>query len=201
MTKTKGAPGIDVAVVLFFKKAAIPDQIRIRDFSMPLINRIPGFISGLSGQSGLVGMMHARKYADEKKLEMIVVDLSVEVEKPLYPKVLKPEDLPNVDLLNLIRSSKELMQGIREDWLEWLSEEGRRGMDYSALKEGELIARRPDLIPRLLRSPGFTHVHVVTHPAMTPFHTLPLTATSFPSDYKKIVSANARLHPHIEVVL
>ncbi|MGN5477658.1 hypothetical protein ACTMU2_14225 [Cupriavidus basilensis] len=201
MTKTKGAPGIDVAVVLFFKKAAIPDKIRIRDYSMPLVNRIPGFISGLSGQSGLVGMMHARKYADEKKLEMIVVDLSVEVEKPLYPKVLKPEDLPNVDLLNLIRSSKELMHGIAEHWLDWISEEGRRGVGYSSLKEAELIARRPDFIPRLLRLPAFSHVHVVTHPAMTAFHTLPLTATSFPSDYKRIVSGSARLHPHIEVVL
>nr|WP_280971211.1 hypothetical protein [Cupriavidus gilardii]WDE72575.1 hypothetical protein [Cupriavidus gilardii] len=197
---TKKGASIDVAVVLFFKKSEIPDQIPIRDCSMPILHHIPGFITGLSGQSSLVGMMHARKYADEKKREMIVVDLTVEVTKPLYPKILGIDQLENVDLLNLNRTSRELIQIIGEHWHEWLSEDSKRG-DPRNPKEAEMIARRPDLLPRLLRLPAFSHVKVVTHPVMTQFHTLPLTATSFPSDYKRIVSARARLHPDIEIVL
>lgn len=200
---TKKGPGIDVAVVLFFKPKEMPSKIRIRDFTMPLANRIPGFITGLSGQQGLLGMMHARKYADEKRMEMIVVDLFVELDLPLYPKVLKPEDLPNVDLLNLNRSSKDLIEGIGAKWKKWISADSDGGVaaGYDFTKVADFVARRPEYLPRLLRETDFKHVHVVTHPVVTAFHATPLTATSLPAGYAKIKSANARLHPDIEIVL
>ena len=201
MIKTK-RPGIDVAVVLFFKRSTIPSKIRIREFSMSLANKIPGFITGLSGQHGLAGMMFARKYADERDLEMVVVDLFVEVDRPLYPKVLKPEDLPEVDLLNIVRSNKDMITRMGTLWQSWIEEEHKGiAASYDWTKPGDFLARRPDLLPRLLKQPDFKHVNVVTHPVMTSFHLNPLTATSFPSNYGKIMSASARFHPDIEVIL
>lgn len=200
---SKKGPGIDVAVVLFFKPKEMPAKISIRDFTMPLANKIPGFITGLSGQQSLLGMMHARKYADAKRLEMIVVDLFVELDLPLYPKVLKPEDLPGVDLLNLNRSSKDLIEWIGDKWKKWISGDSSAGTaaGYDFAKATDFIARRPEYLPRLLREPEFQHLHLVTHPVITAFHPTPLTATSLPSDYVKIKTAEARLHPDIEVVL
>jgi len=200
---TKKGPGIDVAVVLFFKPKEIPSKVRIRDFTMPLANKIPGFITGLSGQQGLLGMMHARAYADAKHLEMIVVDLFVELDLPLYPKVLKSEDLPNVDLLNLNRTSKDLIEWIGDKWKTWILADSSSGSapGYDFMKVTDFVARRPEYLPRLLREPAFKHLHLVTHPVITAFHPTPLTATSLPLNYPKIKSATARLHPDIEVVL
>ncbi|WP_147426662.1 hypothetical protein [Trinickia fusca] len=202
MIKAK-RPGIDVSVVLFYKSGSIPPQLNVRDVTLPLARRMPGYITGLSGHQRMESMMYARQHADAKRLEMIVIDLLVGFELPLYPKVLPPELVKEHDVLNLFRASKELIACIADYWQQWVVEdEGQRAKDrYEWTKPADFVARRPDLLPRLFELEEFDHIHVVTHPVITAYHDKPLTATSFRIDHPLIERASARFHPDIEVLV
>lgn len=205
MIKTK-APGIDVSIVLFCKSGAVPSRILVRDICLGLARPIEGYVTGLSGHQRMQSMMQAREYADAKRREMIVVDLLVNFEQPLYPKVLPPEELPNHDVLNLFRASKELVAHIAAHWKVWVEkDEGVHGLTkYEWSRPTDFVARRTDLLPRLLALPEFRHINVITHPAIASYHTQPVTATSFKVKYvteENIGRASARFHPDIEVVV
>jgi hypothetical protein len=202
MVKTK-RPGIDVTVVQFFKPKKAPRRIEVPSITTPLVKSIPGFITGLSGHQRLNGLMYARQYADANELEMIVVDLLARFERPLYPKVMPPESVKDHDVLNIVRSSKDLIELIAGHWREWvIASEGKKGeQKYDWARPTDFVARRPDLIAKLLELEEFNHVQIVTHPVMTKFSDQPLTATTLRAGYPLIVEANARFHPDIEVAL
>lgn len=202
MVKTK-RPGIDVTVVQFFKPRSVPARIKVPSITTPLVKTIPGFITGLSGHQRLNGMMYARQYADHRELEMIVVDLLVGFERPLYPKVMPPESLKDHDVLNIVRSNKDLIELLAGYWREWVvASEGKRAENkYDWSRATDFVARRPDLIAQLLEVDEFKHVQIVTHPVITQFSDQALTATSLRAGYPLIVEANARFHPDIEVAL
>lgn len=202
MIKAK-RPGIDVSVVVFHKPGQLPARLHVSEITVPLARRIPGYVTGLSGHQRMESMMYARQYADAKRLEMIVVDLLVGFELPLYPKVLPPELVKEHDVLNLFRASKELIAWIAEYWQQWVIEdEGQRAKTrYEWTRPADFVARRPDLLPRLLELEPFRHIHIVTHPVITGYHDKPLTATSFRVGYPMIERASARFHPDIEIVL
>jgi hypothetical protein len=202
MVKTK-RPGIDVTVVQFYKANNVPQRIHVPDISTPLVRKIPAYITGLSGHQRLDGMMYARQYADAKGLEMIVVDLLVAFDHPLYPKVMPPELVKQHDVLSMYRISKDLVEQIAGHWKEWVAEdEGTRAVSkYDWGRTADFVGRRPDLLPRLLALDEFKHINLITHPALTSFHDMPLTATSFRVGYPRIVSASARFHPDIELSL
>lgn len=202
MIKAK-RPGIDVTVVLFFKPGDIPARLSVGDITLPLTRRMNGYITGLSGHQRMDSMMYARQYADAKRLEMIVIDLLVGFKKPLYPKVLPPELVKEHDVLNLFRASKDLIADIAGYWKEWVIEdEGARAETrYEWNRPADFVARRPDLLPRLLELKDFSHINLVTHPVIASYHDTPATATSFRVGYPHIESASARFHPDIEVQL
>lgn len=202
MIKTK-RPGIDVTVVLFYKSGHVPTRISVPEITLPLSRRMDGYITGLSGHQRLDGMMYARQYADSKRMEMIVIDLLVGFKEPLYPKVLPPELVKEHDVLNLFRVSKDLIAVIAAYWKEWVIEdEGTRAESrYDWSRPADFVARRPDLLPRLLALSEFDHIHLVTHPVIAAYHDKPLTATSFRVGYPLIERASARFHPNIEVTL
>lgn len=205
MIKTK-APGIDVSVVLFCKPGAVPARLAVREISLGLARPIAGYVTGLSGHQRMQSMMHAREYADAKRREMIVVDLLVNFGQPLYPKVLPPEELVNHDVLNLFRASRELVAHIAGHWKPWVKkDEGEQALTkYEWSRPADFVARRTDLLPRLLALPEFRHINVITHPAVTNYHGQPVTATSIKVNYvssEHISRAAARFHPDIEVVV
>jgi len=202
MIKTK-RPGIDVAGVLFYKRGQVPAQLSVSDMTLPLVRRMNGYVTGLSGHERDIGMMYARQHADAKRLEMVVVDLLVGFERPLYPKKLQPDLVSEVDVLNMKLISKELTAQIAEFWREWVIEdEGARAeTNYDWAHPSDFVARRPDLLPRLLELDQFAHINMVTHQVITAYHDKPLTATSFKIGYPRIASASARFHPDIEVVI
>jgi hypothetical protein len=179
MIKAK-RPGIDVSVVLFYKPGNIPAQLNVPGITLPL-----------------------SQYADAHRLEMIVVDLLVGFELPLYPKMLPPELLGEHDVLNLFRASKEMIALIADYWQQWVIEdEGTRAKArYEWSRPTDFVARRPDLLPRLLELEEFSHIHLVTYPVIAAYHDKPLTATSFPVGYPLIERASARFHPDIEVIV
>jgi hypothetical protein len=148
-------------------------------------------------------MMYARQYADNKGLEMIVVDLLVAFVQPLYPKVMPPELVKDHDVMSMFRISKDLVEQIASHWKEWVAEDegAKAATKYDWARPADFVGRRPDLLPRLLALDEFRHINLITHPALTPFHETPLTATSFPVGYPRIVSASARFHPDIELSL
>jgi hypothetical protein len=199
----KKRPGIDVTVVLFYKAGNIPSSLSVPDITLPLSRRMEGYTTGLSGHQRMDSMMYARQYADSKRLEMIVIDLLVGFQLPLYPKVLPPELLKDHDVLNLFRASKELIADIAGYWKEWvIADEGARGANrYEWSRPADFVARRPDLLPRLLEVEEFRHINLVTHPVITSYHDMAVTATSFRVGYERIVSASARFHPNIELKL
>lgn len=198
----KKRPGIDVSVVLFYKQGKVPSTIRVSEITLPLATKIPGFITGLSGHQCLNGLMYARQYADERNLEMIVVDLLVEFELPLFPKVMRSEFVKDHDVLNMQRISKDLIEELAAHWQEWISKEpSRRNIMYDWERPSDFVANRPDLIPELLSLDEYKHINIVTHPVKTVFHDKPLTATSFPIGYPRITRASARFHPNIELIL
>lgn len=147
--------------------------------------------------------MYARHYADANELEMIVVDLLVGFERPLYPKVMPPESVKDHDVLNIIRSNKELIELLDGNWREWvIASEGKKAEHkYDRYRASDFVARRPDLIAKLLELDELKHVQIVTHPVMTNFSHQALTAISLRAGYPLIVEANARFHPDIEVTL
>ena len=202
MIKAK-RPGIDVSVVLFYKPGNIPAQLHVPEITVPLSRRMQGYITGLSGHQRMESMMYARQHADAHRLEMIVVDLLVGFELPLYPKMLPPELLGEHDVLNLFRASKEMIALIAEYWQQWVIEdEGTRAKArYEWSRPSDFVARRPDLLPRLLELEEFSHIHLVTYPVIAAYHDKPLTATSFRADYPLIERASARFHPDIEVIV
>ncbi|WP_060094030.1 hypothetical protein [Burkholderia ubonensis] len=202
MIKTK-RPGIDVTVVLFYKSGSVPARIDVEDITLPLSRSIRGYTTGLSGHQRLDGLMYARQHADAKRLEMIVIDLLVGFTQPIYSKVLPPELVAEHDVLNLFRVSKSLIAEIAEHWRKWVrDEEGASAENqYDWSRPTDFVARRPDLLPRLLRLKQFSHINVVTHPVLTAFSDRPLTATSFRVGYDHIEQASARFHPDIEVVV
>jgi hypothetical protein len=202
MIKAK-RPGIDVSVVLFYKPGNIPGQLSVSDITLPLSRRMQGFVTGLSGHQRMESMMYARQYADSHRLEMIVIDLLVGFELPLYPKMLPPELVKEHDVLNLFRASKELIALIADHWQQWVvDDEGTRAKTrYEWSRPSDFVARRPDLLPRLLELDEFDHIHLVTYPAITAYHDKPLTATSFRVGYPLIERASARFHPDIEVIV
>jgi hypothetical protein len=202
MVKTK-RPGIDVTVVQFFKPKSVPRLIKVPTITTPLVKSIPGFITGLSGHQRLTGLMYARHYADANELEMIVVDLLVGFERPLYPKVMPPESVKDHDVLNIIRSNKDLIEWMAGHWREWvIGSEGKKAEHkYDWSRASDFVARRPDLIAKLLELDEFKHVQIVTHPVMTEFSDQALTATTLRAGYPLIVEATARFHPDIEVAV
>lgn len=201
MIRTTKRPGIDVSIVLFFKPKSIPEVLDLKKISLSLPRPIRGFTTGLSGHQRLDGLMFARKYADERKLEMIVIDMLVDFEKPLYPKVMPPEELPKHDVLNLFRVSKSLIEEIASYWREWVIEDEGQGAEhaYDWAKPLDFVARRPDLLPRLLEEEEFQHINLVTHPVLTTFSSRALTATTFRTGYPSIDRVNARFHPDIKI--
>jgi hypothetical protein len=200
MVKIK-RPGIDVTVVEFFKPQRVPHRIQAPLITTPLQKSIPGFITGLSGHQRLNGLMFARQYADAHKLEMIVVDLLVAFERPLYTRVMPPEAIKDHDVLNMMRINKHLVEKIAGYWQQWVvASEGKKAENkYDWSRPSGFVARRPDLIAKLLEMEEFHHIEIVTHPVMTAFSDQPLTATSLRANYPSIVEANARFHPDIEV--
>ncbi|SEI14348.1 hypothetical protein [Paraburkholderia hospita] len=202
MIKTK-RPGIDVSVVLFYKSGSVPARISVQEVTLPLARTIKGYTTGLSGHQRMDGMMYARQYADAKKLEMIVIDLLVGFTQPIYPKVLPPELVSEIDVLNFFRISKSLIAEIAAHWKKWIrDDEGESAENqYDWSRPTDFVARRPDMLPRLLKLKHFSHINVVTHPVISAYSDRPLTATTFRSGYSHIESASARFHPDIEVVL
>lgn len=207
MGKTK-RPGIDVSAILFYPRNEIPERLSIRDLEgLSLKRSLPGYITGISGFQRVQSLMHAREYANKKRLEMIVVDMLVNFQKPIYPKILPPEELPNHDVLSFFRASKSLIAEIAGQWKDWVVED--EGADavkkYKWLKPEDFVARRTDLLPRLLELPEFQHINVVTYPAEVEFHHLPMTATSFKVDYAiqpdVVAAASVKFHPEIEVTV
>ncbi|KAG0184463.1 hypothetical protein DFQ28_011090 [Apophysomyces sp. BC1034] len=198
-----GRSGIKVAVVLFCKPGCVPERISVREITLPLDRAIRGYTTGLSGHQCLDGMMYARQYADAKRLEMIVIDLLVDFTQPLYPKMLPPERVAEHDVLNLFRASKSLIAEIAAHWKEWVKEEEGEAAEnqYNWLRPIDFVARRPNMLPRLLKLKQFSHINVVTHPVFTTYSDRALTVTSFRVDYPYIEQASARFHPDIEVVL
>ncbi|KVO15164.1 hypothetical protein WJ74_10965 [Burkholderia ubonensis] len=192
-----------MTVVLFYKSGSVPTRIDVEDITLPLSRSIRGYTTGLSGHQRLDGLMYARQHADAKRLEMIVIDLLVGFTQPIYTKVLPPELVAEHDVLNLFRVSKSLIAEIAEHWRKWVrDEEGASAENqYDWSRPTDFVARRPDLLPRLLRLKQFSHINVVTHPVLTAFSDRPLTATSFRVGYDHIEQASARFHPDIEVVV
>jgi len=190
--------GIDVAVVLFYERNAVPTTLHVSEITLPLVRKIPGFVTGLSGHQCLNGLMFARQYADKRGMEMIVIDLLVECELPLNPKVMRIEVLGEHDLLSMQRMSKELSSEIALYWQHWTAGDT---VAYDWDRPADFVARRPDLLPKLLEQDAFKHFNMVTHPAMTVFHDSALTATSFRVEYPRITQAVARFHPELKVVL
>lgn len=147
--------------------------------------------------------MFARQYADAKKMEMIVIDLLVGFTQPMYPNVMPPELVHEHDVLNLFRVSKSLIAEIAAYWREWIVEgEGEVAANqYDWARPADFVARRPDLLPRLLEQEAFAHINLVTHPVLTSFSDQrPVTATSFRVGYPRIERVSARFHPDIEIV-
>ncbi|WP_250475101.1 hypothetical protein [Caballeronia sp. GAFFF1] len=202
MVKPK-RPAIDVTVVQFFKPTSVPHRIQVRSITTPLQKSLPGFITGLSGHQRLNGLMFARQYADAHQLEMIVVDLLAGFQRPLYTKVMPPASVKDHDVLNMMRISKDLVGKIADYWQKWVvASEGKKAENkYDWSRPSDFVARRPDLIGKLLELEEFHHVAIVTHPVMTQFSDQPLTATSFRAHSPSIVEAHARFHPEIEVAL
>ncbi|WP_133118041.1 hypothetical protein [Burkholderia ubonensis] len=202
MIKTK-RPGVDVTVVLFYKPGSVPAKIDVKEISLPLPRPIRGYVTGLSGHQRMDGMMYARQFADAKRLEMLVVDLLVGFDRPMYPKVLPPELVHEHDVLNLFRASKSLIAEIAEHWQEWIvADEGEGALvHYDWSRPADFVARRPDLLPKLLKLKEYAHINLVTHPVIASYSDRSLTATSFRVGYPKIERAVARFHPDIEIVV
>jgi hypothetical protein len=199
--KTK-RPGIEVTVVQFFEPQNLPSRLSLRTLTTPLRNAMPGFVTGLSGHNRLNGMMFAGQHAREHNLELVAVDMLVGFQMPLCPTVMSSDALPNHDVLNMSRISKEMTKRLAAYWRQWIVEaEGPSAEHkYDWSLPASFVAREPKYISRLLECEEFRHIQVVTHPVATAFSAGALLATSVRTGYPRINQANSRFHPAMEVV-
>ncbi len=195
--------GIEVTVLFFCPPDRIPARVRVSDITLPTTRKIAGYTTGLSG-FGVERHLHiAAQYAAAQRLEMVVIDLLVGYTQPLSSQLRSLEHLKAHDVLSLFRASRALIEELAVYWKAWIMEdEGAQAeARYHWRRPADFVARRPDFIPRLLQHDEFAHIHLLTHPVMTPFHHKPLTATSFRAGYPRVMRARARLHPEMEVVV
>src|SRR5260364_156815 len=163
--------GIEVTVPFFCPPERIPARICLSDITMPTLRKIPSYITGLSGFSVERNLHLAAQYAAARTLEMVVIDLLVGYTQPLSMHFRSLERIQSHDVLSLCRASRALIEALAAYWKAWIVEdEGAQAEAcYDWRRPADFIARRPDFIPHLLQQDAFAHLHLLTHPVMTPF--------------------------------
>lgn len=126
--------------------------------------------------------MHARQYAEQRGLYMIVVNMYLKMLHPLTPGYITEESLPNRSLLATARLSGPMIRILADHWKEYLVKHrnyAKHHIDaiYDWSKPESFIADHPRFVGGLFGM--WPTIQVISHPARFTFLEKATTVATF----------------------
>lgn len=129
-----------------------------------------GFFSGFYGfHARGKGLQYCALDADSRGLKFLPVTVSVRLEKGISARMVTPSTLNDVDMFNVARASRELIDHMAEFWYSRLLEKGMSAANLESINwrlAEKFMPVDESLVGELLAQPEFSHLRLFIYPAM-----------------------------------
>lgn len=201
----KPSKTVDLSV-MWANGKKLPEKVPFSECLATNFFQHPGRVSGFYGFHGRgKGLQYCAFKADELGLKFLPITLSVKLEKEISARMITFKTLPDVDMFNVARASREVIDFMAEFWYSRLQEKGWSDSDLAKVNwrlTEKFMHEDESLVTELLALPAFSHLRLFVYPAMPQSNPGVIAAPISLGVTKQgfIESAVSPMYPDMEVV-
>lgn len=191
--------------VMWANGPKLPDRVALADCKATNFFTHEGWLSGFYGfHARGLGLQYCAMEADSRRAKIIPVTLSIRLEREISSRMVTMEVLRDVDMLNVARASRALINVMAEFWYARLKEKGWNDQYLANINwrlTEKFMHMDESLVTELLALPEFNHLRLFVYPAIPVLNpgmiTTPISLGVTKSEF--VVSAMSPMFPSMPV--
>lgn len=160
--------------VMWAASTEIPSEVSVYECKPTNFMDHPGYVAGFYGfHARGKGLQYCALEAESRRTKFFPVTISVKLEKDISARMVTPETLPSVDMFNVARASRELIDQIAEFWYDRLTDKGWTEAQLDEINwrlTEKFMHVDESLVVELLARPEFQHLRLFVYPGMPQAH-------------------------------